>query len=411
MAWTPRRRRTLTSIGILASALLLLAATLAKTGVIYSFAGDEDGEYPDTDLVMDAAGNLFGTTVSGGDFGGGTAFELTRTGSNWTHTVLYDFRAQRDGGEPYGGVTLDAQGNLYGTAVVGGTGGTCVEEGCGVVYELTNSGGTWSEKVIHNFTGGNDGYGPGQGLTIGPDGSLYGMTPTGGADGLGVIYQLQPQGASWNFQVIHTFTGGDDGATGSKGRLLLRSGAIYGVATAGGANGSGTAFQLRPSPGGGEWQFRTLYAFAGQPDAGFPYGALVADDAGNLYGTTYYDGANNLGSVYRLHRVAGGTWTEQLLYSFQGNSDGSGPISNLVFDRAGNLYGTTSEGGALGCGCGTIFELAAGTFSERIVYRFTGAPDGDSPYSGMVGDGAGNFFGTTVRGGASDEGAVFRFRP
>jgi uncharacterized repeat protein (TIGR03803 family) len=379
--------------------------------VIYSFAGDADGEYTDSDLVLDSAGNIYGTTVQGGALGSGTVFQVTPSG---THTVLYSFTGGADGGQPYKGVTLDAQGNLYGSTVVGGTfAGPCVEAGCGVVYKLTNSGGVWTQTVIHTFPGGNDGYGPGAGVTFDQHGNLYGMTPTGGSKGFGVIYQMKPgTNGTWKERVIHTFTGGNDGATGSAGRLILdASGNFYGVATAGGANGSGTAFELIPSAGG-TWTFKTLYAFKGSPDAGFPYGALAFDAAGNLYGTTYYDGANDLGSVYKLAK-SNGTWSESVLYSFKGGSDGSSPISNVVVDSAGNLYGTTSEGGA-GCSCGTVFKLTAGRngkWTETVAARFQGAPDGAFVYNGMVADSAGILYGATVHGGVDNEGAIYKFVP
>ena len=396
---------------------MLVNAAWARAGtetVAYSFAGDEDGEYPSTDLVVDAAGNLYGTTVQGGEFGGGTVFRLSPASVGFVHTVLYSFTGGSDGGQPYGGVTLDAHGNLYGTAVVGGSGGACVEDGCGVAYKLTNSGGTWTQTVIHNFTGGDDGYGPGAGLTFDKKGNLYGMTPTGGAYGLGVIYQLKPlPNGHWRLNVVHTYTGGSDGGTGSAGRLLLhRDGELYGVATVGGVFGKGVAFRLERA-GNGNWEFTTLYAFQGQPDAGFPYGGLVADEAGNFYGTTYYDGANNLGTVYRLS-LSNGLWEETVLHNFVGGKDGASPISTLVFDAAGNLYGTTSEGGAAGCGCGTIFKLAHkadGTWAERVSYRFQGIPDAAFAYNGMAADAAGNLYGTTVHGGTDNEGAVYRFTP
>jgi uncharacterized repeat protein (TIGR03803 family) len=403
-------------VGILAVfALVVVLATGARAAaggkVIYSFAGDEDGEYTDTDLVIDSAGSLYGSSVLGGDFGSGTVFRLTPSGHNWIHTVLYSFTGGTDGGEPYKGVTLDPQGNIYGTAVTGGT-GAC-EGGCGVAYKLTNSGGTWTQHVIHFFSGGNDGSGPGAGLTIDDQGNLFGMAPTGGAYGLGLIYRLHPEASgSWTFKVVHAFTGGADGATGSAGRLLLQAGHIYGVATAGGANGKGVAFELTPSGTSG-WSFRTIYAFMGQPDAGFPYGGLLLDASGNLYGTTYYDGANNLGCVYQLSPAAMGRWTERVLYSFRGGADGQNSISNLVADAAGNLYGTTSEGGA-GCSCGIIFKLARGvngTWTESVVHRFHGAPDAAFIYNGMVGDSAGNFYGASVHGGTDDEGAIYKFTP
>ncbi|PYK93132.1 MAG: hypothetical protein DME36_10760 [Verrucomicrobia bacterium] len=236
------------------------ARAASTTNVIYSFAGGADGEYTDTDLVIDSAGNLYGTSVLGGDFGGGTVFQLTPSGDSWIHTVLYSFSGGADGGEPYKGVTLDTEGNLYGTAVTGGA-GSC-EGGCGVAYKLTNSAGTWTQTVIHAFTGGDDGSGPGAGLTIDKRGNLYGMAPTGGANGLGVVYQLHPdQSGNWTLKVIHTFTGGTDGATGSAGRMLLRGGHLYGAATAGGANGKGTAFELTPTPSG-EWATRRAISMA-----------------------------------------------------------------------------------------------------------------------------------------------------
>ena len=394
------------------SAAVAILATVAWAAgapqVIYSFAGDNDGEYTDTDLVIDSAGNLYGTSVQGGDFGGGTVFQLSPSGSGWTHTVLYSFTGGADGGEPYKGVTLDSEGNLYGTAVTGG-GGFC-EGGCGVAYKLTHVGGTWTQSVIHTFTGGNDGSGPGAGLTLDKHGNVYGMTPTGGADGLGVIFRLQLQASGvWKIKVLHTFTGGDDGATGSAGRLLLRKGTFYGAATVGGGYGQGTVFSLKHIPG--QWQFKTLYSFQGQPDAGFPYGGLNFDQAGNLYGTTYYDGANNFGSVYQLSPQPDGSWSERVLYSFQGGRDGMGSISNLVLRKNGALYGTTSEGGS---GYGTIFKVRAdaqGNWTERVVYRFTGVPDAGFAYNGMVADAAGNLYGATVHGGTNDDGAIYKFTP
>jgi len=162
----------------------------------------------------------------------------------------------------------------------------------------------------------------------------------------------------------------------------------------------------------GKWKFTLLYAFKGQPDAGFPYGGLAMDAKGNLYGTTYYDGANDLGSAYRLSRQSG-VWKENVLYSFKGGSDGNSSISNLVFDAAGNMYGTTSEGGA-GCSCGVIFKMspgANGKWSESTAYRFQGQPDPGFAYNGMVVDSKGNLYGATVHGGTGNDGAVYQFTP
>jgi uncharacterized repeat protein (TIGR03803 family) len=390
------------------SVLLATAAAASTTHITYSFNGDDDGEYADTDLVLDSAGNIFGTTVQGGDFASGTVWELTAAGQ---HLVLYSFTGGLDGGEPYKGVTLDAQGNLYGTAVTGGRGGC--EGGCGVVYKLTHTASGWRQNVVYYFSGGNDGSGPGSGVTIDSSGNVFGMTPTGGANGLGVVFQLSPSPTGLpRFKVIHTFTGGADGASASAGRLVIRSGKLYGVATTGGNFGSGVAFELTPTLSG-EWSVKTLYSFRGQPDAGFPYGGVLFDARGNLYGTTYYDGANDLGAVYELIPTPSGEWGERVLYSFRGGTDGAGSIGNLVFDRLGNLYGTTSEGGA-GCSCGVIFKLTpAGVagWVETVAYRFQGAPDGGFVYNGMAGDGTGNFYGATVHGGLTNDGTVYKFTP
>lgn len=381
--------------------------------VLYSFSGETDGGYPASDLVTDAAGNIYGTSVEGGTFGSGAVFQLAPSAGGWTQTVLYSFTSGADGGQPYGGVTLDSQGNLYGTAVVGGNGRAC-EDGCGVVYKLTKSGSAWSQSVLYSFTGGSDGSGPGAGLTLDRNGNVYGMTPTGGQYGLGVIYQLQPRlNGTWKFNLIHAFTGGVDGGAGSAGRLLLdKSGNLFGVATVGGASGKGAVFELTLGSDN-RWRLKTLYSFKGQPDAGFPYGGLLFDAAGNLYGTTYYDGANNLGSVYKLS-MKNGVWNETVLYSFKGGTDGLGPISNLVLDAHGNLLGTTSEGGAGGCSCGTIFRLAQssnGQWRESVAYSFTGHPDAAFAYNGMVSGPSGTYYGTTVHGGVDNEGAVYQFTP
>jgi uncharacterized repeat protein (TIGR03803 family) len=388
---------------------LLSAGTWAQTTkVIYSFAGDEDGEYPDTDLVLDNAGNIYGTTVLGGDFGSGTVFMLSKSGSTWTHTVLYSFTSGPDGGQPYKGVALDRNGNLYGSAVTGGT-GSC-EGGCGVVYKLTNNGGVWTETVLHSFTGGNDGSGPGNGLTIDRAGNLYGMTPIGGAFGLGTVYQLHPRTDGSNaFRVIHQFADGVEGSSASAGRLLLdQSGSLYGVTTVGGIHGNGMVFQLLPVQG--NFQYQDLYNFHDVPDAGFPYSALTRNSTGQLYGTTYYAGANNLGAVYQM-KYYRGLWYESVLYSFTSGTDGNSPIGNVVIDPSGNLYGTTSEGGT--STVGTIFKLTntAGKWSESVVYSFKGSPDAALPYDGMNGDGNGNYYGATVSGGSGNEGAIYQFTP
>ena len=403
----------------LASSFLIAALLLATTAwashsapastaqLIYSFTGGAGGEYTDTELVADSAGNLYGTSVQGGAYGSGTVFEVTSEGA---HTVLYSFTGGSDGGEPYKGVTLDAQGNLYGTAVTGG-GGSC-EGGCGVVFKLTNNGGTWTQTVIHTFQG-SDGSGPGSPVAIDPRGNIYGTTPTGGTAGLGVVYQLKPNSTGgWIFHVIHTFTGGLDGAGGSASRFLIdAAGNLFGVCTTGGANNFGNVYEISPLQG--KWKFSTLYSFKDQPDGALPYGGVVSDKAGNLYGTTYYAGTHDMGTVYKLAH-GHGAWTETVLYNFKGGSDGSSPISTLVADSSGNFYGTTSAGGATSCSCGVIFKMAPGTsgkWIESVEFSFPGSPQLGTAYNGIVRDSAGNFYGATVSGGSTNNGAIYQFIP
>jgi uncharacterized repeat protein (TIGR03803 family) len=279
-----------------------------------------------------------------------------------------------------------------------------------VVFKLTNSGEAWTQTVIHSFTGA-DGSGPGSPVAIDKDGNVYGTTPTGGKYGMGTLYLIQPSGGNWKFHVIHTFTGGADGGGGSAGKLLIDpSGNIFGVCTVGGINGLGTVYEV--SRVNGQITFTTLYAFKDQPDGALPYSGLTFDKFGNLYGTTYYAGANDVGTVYALTRN-NGTWTETVLYSFQGGADGSSPISSLVADGHGHFYGTTSADGGT-CGCGTIFKMtpsASGIWTESVVYRFPGAPGLGTAYNGIITDGAGNFYGTTVSGGTADDGAIYEFTP
>jgi uncharacterized repeat protein (TIGR03803 family) len=297
--------------------------------------------------------------------------------------------------------------------VSGGSGGTCSGDGCGVVFKLTHAKGGWTESVLYNFTGGNDGSGPGSAPAFDKAGNLYGSTPDGGKYGVGVIYTLiVGKNGQWKQKILHTFTGGNDGSTGSLGPLLIDGkGNVYGVAELGGASQAGTAFKLTPQSGG-KWKFRTIYGFKGEPDAGFPYGGLIADAAGNLYGATYYGGANGVGSVFELARGAKG-YQESVLYSFGSVNDVNSTTTTLVFDSASNLYGTASAGGDSGCDCGGIFKLksSAGKWKESVVHKFTGDPDGAFPYYGLTIDKEGRLFGATAAGGNQNQGVVFELTP
>jgi uncharacterized repeat protein (TIGR03803 family) len=373
-------------------------------------------------VIFDAAGNLYGTTSTGGAYGSGTVFELTPTaGGTWSEKVLYSFKNDgTDGINPKAGVIFDAAGNLYGTTSHGSPSHQ------GTVFELTPAvGGTWTEKVLHSFINdGMDGGIPEAGpLIFDAAGNLYGTTFTGGAYGSGTVFELTPAaGGTWTEKVLYSFNpfNGADGAAPYDGLIFDAAGNLYGTTEVGGTGGCGgyscgTVFELTPAAGG-TWTEKVLYRFQGGADGAYPYDAgVIFDAAGNLYGTTYAGGTSGAGTVFELTRAAGGTWTEKVLYRFQGGADGAVPVGGLIFDATGNLYGTACQGGAGGCGgygCGSVFELtpaAGGTWTENVLHSFSDTPDGAGPEGGLVLDSAGNLYGTTDGGGPSGFGTVFEF--
>jgi uncharacterized repeat protein (TIGR03803 family) len=414
------KNASLQSLATRVCVILTVAALLGNTAwaaskdkLLYSFTGGVDGGTPATTLTFDSFGNAYGTTAAGGDFDLGTVFKLTPSGDTWTETVLYSFAGGSDGSDPHGGVILDSAGNLYGTTVAGGTGGLCAGDGCGTVFKLSPSGGTWSETILYNFRGGNDGFGPGGAVVFDQAGNLFGTTPDGGRHSAGTIYEMSPmKNGQWKEKVIHAFTGGKDGSTGSLGQLLFDAvGNLYGVTEQGGALGAGTVFELVPS--GKRWTFTTLYTFKGMPDAASPYGGLIADGSGSLFGTTYFGGQDGMGAVFQLSKDQNGAWQENVLHSFKGGRDGSFPTTTLVFDAAGSLYGTTSAGGRPSCDCGTVFKLTppGGKWAESVIHRFGRRPDGIGPIYGLTLDPAGNLYGTAPFGGAQGQGVVFELTP
>jgi uncharacterized repeat protein (TIGR03803 family) len=305
--------------------------------VLYSFTGG-DGSNPRASLIADAAGNLYGTTITGGDSGRGTVFQLTPSGAL---NVLYSFTGGSDGALPFAGVIADAAGNLYGTTIDGGAGGQ------GTVFQLDPSG---TLTVLYSSDGGS----PWAGLLADAAGNLYGAIDAG--DGPGLVFQLTPSGT---LNVLHRFTG-RDGAV-PHGRLIDDAeGNLYGTTHNGGTSGYGTVFELDSSG-----SLNVLHSFTGGSDGAYPEAGLTADAAGNLYGTTYGGGAGGQGTIFQLD--PSGVLT--VLHSFTGGSDGGRPVADLLADAAGNLYGTTAFGGAgTSCagGCGTVFQLTAAA-------RFTGA--------------------------------------
>ncbi len=367
---------------------------------IYQFTGGADGGQPISRLVLHA-GSLFGVTDLGGSctvqtIGCGVVFRLTPPdkGANtgWTQTVLHTFSGGADGLYPLGAVTFDSLGNLYGTTIVGGGFGGCGPDGCGVAYELTapTSGmGEWSETILYAFgsaesTGVQEARFPQGSLVFDQNGALYGAAEFTSINGFGASFKLSPPGSPgglWKETVLYAFQGGSDGVYPLGGLVFDHAGALYGVTENGGSctvniNGCGLAYKLTPPTGpDGTWTKRTIYTFgkSSSTDGQYPAGTLTLDSTGNLYGTTYNGGNSTAqcvylggcGTVYKLTRpaVGSGTWTEAILHNFTDGADGGIPYNGgLLLDSAGNVYGTASQGGITGgvcytTGCGVIFEI------------------------------------------------------
>ena len=402
------------------AALLLPRTGLASTSnerIIYTFGSFyPQGVSPHDGLIPDAAGNFYG--VASGGPGQGEVFELKHNpDGHWTTVVLYGFKGGPDGSAPVGGLAFDRDGNLYGTTF---DGGNCIFFGCGTVFELLpQADGTWKEKILYRFKGGNDGQYPHTGVIMDQAGNLYGTTELGKSGP--TVFELTPSGGKWSFKVLHTFSGvGGDG--GVPNQLILdATGNLYGTAQTGGngctqAPGCGSVFELSPRAGG-VWIETLLYEFMGGSDGSQPLGALIFDAAGNLYGTTSDGGGSSYcssgcGTVFRLSPSSGGQWTEEILYSFQGGADGEVPETNLVFDPAGNLYGTTYAGGVGTCtnSCGTAFELSPGKsgWQKSLLWAFTGGSDGGNPSSGLFLAPSGALYGEAYVGGLDNNGVVYQ---
>jgi uncharacterized repeat protein (TIGR03803 family) len=376
----------------------MLPAHAQTETVLYNFCSKvncTDGKDPYAAVIRDKEGNLYGTTVSGGANNYGTVFKIeARTG---VERVLYSFCSLSnctDGGGPQAGVIMDKEGNLYGTTANGGA------YGLGTVFELTPKG---VESVLHSFAGcDTDGREPQAGLIMDKEGNLFGTTSFGGehcANGVGgTVFEITSTGENLLFSF-----GGKDGSVPAASVISDGKGNLYGITSVGGRGGphgqNGIVFKL-PTKGGED----ILYSFTGGTDGQYPSGALLRDNQGNLYGTTYYGGVNFYGTVFKITP----TGEESILYSFGSDpTDGRYPIAGLIMDSNGNLYGTTFEGGANSQG--TIFELDS-TGTETVLYSFQNGA-GSGPVAGLVMDSEGNLYGTTPTGGAQNDGTVFEFTP
>ena len=383
----------LAMILMFALAFVLTPPAQAQTyRVLYDFSGGADGGIPGAGVTLDAAGNLYGTNLRGN----GTVFKLGHSASGWVFSTQYTFQGGNDGGSPYAEVTMGPGGSPYSTTLAPGT-----------VFKLTpptqaSRSDSWAETVLHSFGGGIEGGAPYAGVVFDQAGNLYGTTSAGGGTGCGgfgcgTVYKLTPSNGSWTESVVHAFSG-PDGAGPARDLVLVfdNAGNIYGLTEQGGAYGYGAVFQLTPS--GSEWTEKVLYSFTGGFDGGYPHGGVIFDRSSNLYGST--SGGLNSGTVFQLS-PSGNSWTFKLLYTFGGYS---GPEAGLVMDAAGALYGTTAGGGT-SCpgnqyGCGTVFKLTPGAqgWTYISLHEFAGS-DGKYPYSTVVFDAHGNLYGTTANGG------------
>jgi hypothetical protein len=400
-----------TSIGLTVVLAMFVMATLltgtraaAQTEtVLYSFNGTASN--PDAAPTRDAAGNLYGTSEQGG------IWELTsHSGDTWMEETLYAFYGDQ---YPHSGVVLDAAGNLYGDTNFGGNTD-------GVVYELTaGAGGVWGEDVLYAFNSyAPAGLFPSSTLFLDAQGDVYGTTVAGGTsticnNGCGVVFELKPaSGGGWAYSVLHSFGGGTgDGSIPLSNLVFDSAGNAYGTTEEGGAHLAGTVYELTPNAGEG-WREKVLHSFGSANDGSMPYGNLIFDAAGNLYGITVSGGAYGDGTAFELTPQAGGAWKEKILHSFgDSNEDGEGPVGDLVLDAAGNVYGVTGIGGT--SRFGIAFKLvphADGTWSEEVLHDFGSVTDGEYPM-GITIDASGNLYGTAWSGGAYGYGMAFEIKP
>lgn len=405
--------RWTTAFAFLAIVLLSVVcpASAQTEQKLYDFCsrpGCTDGEYPNGKLIRGAGGILAGTTTSGGAHGQGTVFWINASG---VEKVLYSFCAQQscaDGAQPFDGLIADKSGNLYGTTYSGGA------HGLGTVFKINKSG---SESVLYSFcgvVGCPDGANPYAGLIMDTAGNLYGTTLGGGANNNGTVFELSTTGSEI---VLHAFQNTPDFATPYGGLVMDSQGNVYGTTWFGGANNAGGVYEVSPD----QTETRLYDKWCPLPctQDGSSSAAMLLFANGSLFGTSVLGGAFSDGLVFQLNIKSK---KETILYSFAGISDGDGaaPFAGLVNDTAGNLYGITTGGGVSGCsgglqsGCGAVFTLtrSGGGWTESVLHSFANdAKDGVNPFGDLIVDSQRNLFGTTRLGGLNNAGTVFKIVP
>lgn len=321
---------------------------------------------------------------------------------------VYSFTGNADGGFPHGGLISNGRDKFFGVTTGDGTGHN------GVIFELQKpaKGQTaWRQTTLYAFTGGADGGVPEAGLLRDAHGHLYGTTYQGGADGYGVVFELSKHRGAWKYQVLWTFTGGNDGGEPSGSLIMDAAGNLYGTASEGGTGVVGAVFELSPPAAGmTNWTENVLYNFTGNSDGGEPMGNVLMGSDGNLYGTTAGYGQYNYGTVYRLTANGGGAWSFSLLHAFAGGSDGEVPRDGLIQDANGTLYGTTA---GFDNSYGNVFELNSDGSSYNVLYNIPGTAGftGNGPWQTVSMDATGALYGTTLADGASQYGEIFKLTP
>jgi uncharacterized repeat protein (TIGR03803 family) len=385
------------------------AAGANKYRVLYAFSGGQDGGTVYGGVAFDKQGNLYGTTGAGGGYNRGTVFELTpNADGSWTETVIHSFCSEKncaDGDDPWAGLVLDPDGNLYGATQW-------------TLFEMSPSSGGWQFNVVYNGTGSRSL------LLLDKAGNLYGAFGLSKGHG-GAISELVRGSDGWKLRTLYAFCIQIPCIDGDSPNAVIwdPDGNLYGTTQLGGTGKTGdfgTVFELRHSSGG-KWTHRVLHSFQSfQGDGELLYDTLVRDQAGNLYGTTaqggkYGCGYVGCGAVFRLSRDSHGGWKETVLHSFKPGKNGSTPIGGVALDKEGNLYGATAGGGIGTCsgGCGVVFKLTPrsnGVWTYTVVHRFTGQ-DGANPVAAVTLDEKGNIYGTTWIQGPAGDGVVFEITP
>lgn len=398
---------TLASVLIITTAWILLATPSAQAqtySVIHNFTYESDGGgYPMAGVTL-RGGVLFGISQGGQ---GGSVYELTKAGSSWSEAILSPLAL--GGSEPEARVLFGPDGHLYGTSRIN------YDDNYGRIFELTPPATNcssircfWKEDLVHRFTSYSDGGEPlFADLVWDQQGNMYGTTASGGSDGAGTVYEVQRAGNGWTETPIFSFPGFDGGYEPYGGVIFDDNGNLFGMTNGGGPDG-GIVFELTYTNGVG-WTETVLHTFQNYDDGRFPAGGLVRDSAGNLYGSSSDGGFGGGGAIFELS-PSGSAWTFTVIASLHG-SGVCGPWASLSLDAAGNLYGTTKCEGAHQAG--NVFKLTnlGDHWQYTSLYDFAGGPDGGHPISSVTIDADGTLYGTATNGGSEGQGVVWMIEP